>query len=132
MTVVVDASVVVAATIDDGDVGDWSRGLLGNGHLLAPHLLAVEVVNSLRRLVLGGRVSASAAHAALRDLHDLGIEHYPFEPFAERVWELRSSLTAYDAWYVAVAEAHGVPLATLDARLSRAEGPGCAFALPPG
>ena len=131
MTLVVDASVAVAATVADGEDGDWARATLSSEHLLAPHLLPVEVANSLRRLVLAGRVAASAAQAALRDLHDLAIEHYPFEPFAERVWELRTTLTAYDAWYVAVAEAHGAPLATLDVRLSRTVGPECAFAVPP-
>ena len=60
----------------------------------------------------------------------LSIECYPFEPFAERVWELRNTLTSYDAWYVAVAEALDLPLATLDARLARAPGPKCKFLLP--
>lgn len=54
----------------------------------------------------------------------------PFEPFAERVWELRRNVTSYDAWYVAVAEAFRLPLATLDRRLSRASGPSCRFRLP--
>jgi predicted nucleic acid-binding protein len=130
VTLVLDASVVVAATVDDGDDGDWARAILGGGHLLAPHLLPVEVTNTLRRLVLAGRVTASAAHDALRDLRELAIEHYPFEPFAERVWELRSTITAYDAWYVALAEVHDAPLATLDARLAGAAGPDCRFALP--
>jgi predicted nucleic acid-binding protein len=54
----------------------------------------------------------------------------PYPPFADRVWELRASVSAYDAWYVAVAEELACPLATLDARLSRAAGPRCAFELP--
>jgi predicted nucleic acid-binding protein len=49
---------------------------------------------------------------------------------AERAWELRGSLTAYDAAYVAVAELVGAPLLTLDARLSRAPGPRCRFLKP--
>ena len=52
-------------------------------------------------------------------------------PFAERIWELRANVTSYDAWYVAVAEAAGLPLATLDSRLARANGPNCKFILPP-
>ncbi len=56
----------------------------------------------------------------------------PFAPFEERIWELRHNLTAYDAWYVAVAEALDCPLVTLDIRLSRAPGPTCAFITPPG
>jgi predicted nucleic acid-binding protein len=39
-------------------------------------------------------------------------------------------VTSYDAWYVAVAEALGLPLATLDARLSRAKGVSCKFLIP--
>ena len=55
---------------------------------------------------------------------------YPFAPFAERVWSLRDNLTAYDAWYVALAEALDCPLATLDRKLGRASGPTCEFIIP--
>ena len=54
-----------------------------------------------------------------------------FEEFAERVWALRSNLTSYDAWYVALAEETGCPLLTLDRRLSRASGPKCEIVIPP-
>lgn len=59
------------------------------------------------------------------------IELHPFAPFAARVWELRHNLTAYDAWYVAVAESLGCPLVTLDGRLTRAPGPTCAVLASP-
>jgi predicted nucleic acid-binding protein len=49
------------------------------------------------------------------------------DPFAERIWELRHAITSYDAWYVAIAEALRLPLATLDKRLARARGPKCEF-----
>ena len=52
------------------------------------------------------------------------------KPFAQRAWELRHNLTSYDAWYVAVAEALGLPLATLDEGLARASGPKCDFLTP--
>jgi predicted nucleic acid-binding protein len=58
------------------------------------------------------------------------VELYPFLPFQDRVWQLRESLTAYDAWYVALAEAHDVPLATLDRRLAASPGPHCGFLTP--
>jgi len=48
------------------------------------------------------------------------------------VWDLRTNVTAYDAWYVALAETLGAKLATLDTRLSRATGPRCGFTSPPG
>jgi predicted nucleic acid-binding protein len=130
VSLVVDASVAVAAVVDDGEDGDWARAVLGAGHPMAPQLLPVEVASTLRRLVLAGRVAAASARGALHDLHDLAIELYPFEPFTERVWELRTTVTAYDAWYVAVAEANEVPLATLDARLAGAAGPRCTFVRP--
>ena len=127
MTLVLDASVVVAAATDAGAVGDWARVALVHGHLVAPHLLPVEVTDTVRRLLLAEKIDGSSASAGLRGLDDLGIELYGFEPFGERVWELRSTVTAYDAWYVALAEALDAPLATLDGRLARANGPRCEF-----
>jgi predicted nucleic acid-binding protein len=64
------------------------------------------------------------------DLLKLPIELHPFEPFADRIWELRETVTAYGAWYIALAEASGMPLATLDTRLAGASGPRCAFVVP--
>lgn len=60
----------------------------------------------------------------------LDLQLFPFAPFAERVWALRHNLTCYDAWYVAVAEAMGCPLVTLDRRLSLAPGPTCRIVVP--
>lgn len=90
--------------------------------LHAPHLLAVEVAEALRRYVAGRVVESSVARAALGDLCALGVERYEHEPFLERVWELRENLTAYDALYIALAEAIGCPLITFDARLAAAPG----------
>ena len=101
------------------------------GGLVAPHLALVEATNILRRLELAGRLSQLEAGAAARDLLLLDLELVPFYPFAERVWELRRNVTSYDAWYVALAEALDLPLATLDRRLVAASGPRCRFLLPP-
>jgi len=90
----------------------------------------VEATNVLRRLEGAKQLTRLEATAAQRDLLGLDILLLPFEPFAERVWELRRTITSYDAWYVAVAEALDLPLATLDRRLSRASGPSCRFRLP--
>jgi predicted nucleic acid-binding protein len=57
----------------------------------------------------------------------LDMELSPFDPFADRIWELRHLVTSYDAWYVALAEALRLPLATLDGRLSRVKGVSCKF-----
>lgn len=127
MTLVVDASTVVAALVDSGAGGHWAEELLATESLVAPHLLPAEVASVLHRAALGGDISHDVASLAHGDLIDLRVELVPYDPFAERVWELRSNITAYDAWYVAVAEAFAVPLATLDARLVRATGPRCEF-----
>ena len=130
MSVVIDASVVVAATVDAGPNGIWAEDILDSGALAAPLLLPVEATNILRRLERAGQLTASEADIARQDVLRLQVEQLPFEPFAERIWELRENFTSYDAWYVAVAEALDAPLATLDRRLSRAPGSGCRILLP--
>jgi predicted nucleic acid-binding protein len=127
MSLVVDASVLIAATTDSGPEGTWAEEMLLPGGIVAPHLVLVEATNILRRLERAKDVSRLEATAAQRDLMRLAIELLPFEPFAERVWELRANITSYDGWYVAIAEAFALPLATLDTRLARATGPRCEF-----
>ena len=127
---VIDASFAVAALIDSGNDGAWALKLLASGPLAAPHLMHAEAANILRRAALSGQISADAAALAHADLLALRIELFPYSPFAPRIWELRGNLTAYDAWYVAVAEALDARLATLDARLARANGPRCGFETP--
>ena len=131
MTVVVDASLLFAALTDTGPVGEWAEGVLEQGESIAPHLALVETMNVLRRRELAGKLSRLEAATAARELVLLEVDLLPFTPFAARVWELRTNLTSYDAWYVAVAEAFDVPLATLDRRLADAPGPRCRFLLPP-
>jgi predicted nucleic acid-binding protein len=130
MTVVVDASVIVAGLVDTGPDGAWAESLLESEALAAPHLMPVEVTNILRRAALAGDISVDVASLAHRDLLQLRVELFPYEPFAERVWALRENVTAYDAWYVALAESITSPLATLDGKLSRATGPRCSFSTP--
>lgn len=131
MTLVVDAALVVSALVDSGTEGQWADSMLAADRLAAPHLMPVEVTNILRRATTSGVVSADTASLARVDLLDLPIDLFPFAPFSDRAWELRQNVTTYDAWYVAVAEHLGVPLATLDVKLANATGPRCAFATPP-
>lgn len=127
MTVVVDASCVVAALVDSGDSGLWAESVLTGGTLVAPHLLPAEVANVLRRAAMSERISADTAALAHADLLELRVTLVPYEPFADRIWQLRATVSAYDAWYVALAEQLGAPLATLDRRLASAPGPRCEF-----
>lgn len=127
MNMVVDASVLVAATTDAGPHGTRAEDVLAEGDVVAPQLVLVEATNILRRLERTQELTPLEAAAAAQDLLTLDVLLVPFEPFAERVWTLRRTVTAYDAWYVAVAEAFECPLATLDRRLSRASGPTCRF-----
>ena len=131
MSAVADASVLVAALADAGPDGEWAETAVSAEPLVAPELALVEATNILRRLELSGRVSPLEATAAQRDLLRLDIELCGFTPFSERVWELRTNVTSHDAWYVAVAEAFGCPLVTLDRKLSKADGPRCEVITPP-
>lgn len=129
---VVDASAAVALLVDAGPDGFWAGEVLAREPLAAPHLMPVEAASVLRRAAARGEISADAAALAHADLLDLPVDLFPYEPFAPRVWELRENLTAYDAWYVALAEALGARLATLDGALRRAAGPRCEFLTPAG
>jgi predicted nucleic acid-binding protein len=126
MTVlVVDASVLVTALADDGDDGDLARSRLIGEELAAPELIDLEVVSELRRLTAAGQLPERRSSLALADLMDLAIRRAPYLPLLRRCWELRASLTVYDAAYIALAEAMEVVLLTADERLARASGPRC-------
>ncbi|HWP63130.1 MAG TPA: type II toxin-antitoxin system VapC family toxin [Candidatus Binatia bacterium] len=120
MTIVVDASVVVAALVDTGPDGLWAEDLIAHEDLVAPHLLLVEAANVLRRAELAGDLDRTVVSLAHGDLLRLPVELLPYAPFGARIWELRGNLSTYDAWYVAIAETLEVPLATLDRRLAGA------------
>lgn len=131
MTSVIDSSVLVAALTDAGANGRWAAVQLAQDELAAPALVMAEVANVLRRLEGGPELSPAVAAVSLRSLRRLDFELYPFAPFADRIWELRFNLTAYDAWYVALAESLGWPLVTLDRKMARASGTRCEFWVPP-
>ena len=88
----------------------------------APHLIDMEVAQVLRRYVLRGTLEEGMGALALDRWRDLDIERYPHEPFLGRVWQLRDNVTAYDAIYVALAEALSTVLVTGDRRLVGAPG----------
>lgn len=131
MTVVVDASALAASLIDEGMDGKWARRALAGQQLIAPHVMLVECTNTLRLAELRNDVAPDSVASAFEDLVSLRVGLIPFHPFAQRIWQLRQTVTPYDAWYVAIAELYDVELATLDRRLARVPGPSCRFLTPP-
>lgn len=93
-----------------------------NEPIHAPHLLDVEVLQVLRRFESSGQITAARARTATKDLGRMTIERHEHTVLAERVWQLRRDLTAYDAAYVSLAEALDAPLLTTDRRLARSSG----------
>lgn len=98
------------------------RALDPKERLNAPHLIDIEVAQVLRRLSQAREISAARAQAALEDFQALVVDRHAHPPLVKRIWSLRSALTAYDAAYVALAEALEAPLVTCDRKLARAGG----------
>ena len=101
----------VASRIADPDLG-----------LHVPHLADVEVAQALRRCAKDGVLDAAAASEALENLRSLDLQRHAHEPLLDRIWQLRQNFSAYDAAYLALAEALDAALLTCDARLARAPG----------
>lgn len=120
--IVVDTSAVIEVLAARPARSPLRDRLETAGGLHAPHLLDVEVLQVLRGLVAGGKLSLERAMGARWDFDDLVITRYPHAPLRERIWELRDNLTAYDAAFVALAEALDAPLVTTDRRLARSPG----------
>jgi predicted nucleic acid-binding protein len=130
LSTVVDASVLVAALVDTGPHGVWAEDVLARGSLHAPELARAEAANILRRLERAKLIATPEANGAHDELMQLDVDLFSFEPFADRIWELRHNMTSYDAWYVALAEALKLPLATLDEALAKSNGVACEFLTP--
>jgi predicted nucleic acid-binding protein len=119
--IVVDASAAVAALLNAGP----ARSALASDDLHAPHLVDSEVLSVLRRQVVTGRLAPDAAWKAIDTWRRLGLARYPVIGMVERIWQLRDSLSAYDASYIVLAENLGCALLTCDGRLARAAGVRC-------
>ena len=127
---VVDAS-CLAEVVLAGPDAEPVRGRLANDpEQLAPHLVDAEVLGVVRRAHLRGELDGTAARQAIEDLQSWPATRVDHRPLLERAWQLRDSLSAPDALYVALAEALDATLLTLDRRLARAEGPRCRVDVP--
>jgi predicted nucleic acid-binding protein len=116
---VVDASALLEILLNTPDGNRVAARLFRPGETLhAPHLVDLEVAQVLRRYALAGEMNAGRGEEALEDLADLPLTRYPHGLFLPRIWELRRNVTAYDAAYVALAEALAAPLVTRDAALA--------------
>ena len=134
MTLVLDASVLIAALLDNSPNGQWAESIIESHRLIAPDALLIETMNGLRRLERSGDISRLEANVAQRDSTRLAMDLIPVAPFTDRIWALRHNLTCHDAAYVAIAEGLGVPVATLDLRMATAGQAsreiGCSFLTP--
>lgn len=123
---VFDASVLVDSVVVVGRDGEDAREALRNqSTLVAPAIFTAEATSAVRSMFIRGEISPQRASAALGAIRRARTVQYPFEPFLDRVWELRHNLTVYDGWYAALAESLGMDLVTADARLAGATGPRC-------
>lgn len=121
--IVVDASAILEVLLASPHSARIADMLFAPGESLhAPHVLDLEVAQVLRRFVSSRDLSAERGEDALDDLLDLPLTRYPHVPLLARIWELRANVTAYDAAYLALAEALDAPLVTRDARLKSAPG----------
>jgi len=119
--IVVDASAAVAALLRNGS----ARESVAHEQLHAPHLIDAEVAQTLRQLVAAGRFPARTGQHLVTEWSGLALVRSPVHPLLPRIWALRENVSAYDATYVALAEALGCALLTADARLARAPGSTC-------
>jgi predicted nucleic acid-binding protein len=126
---VVDASVLAPAIVDAGTDGDTIRARLRGETIAGPDLLRIEVLAVIRKGLIAGALTTPQANDAVEDLLDLPVSVFPSAPLLRRAWALRDNVTAYDACYVALAEALDCTLLTADTRLANAPGTTCTVEL---
>ena len=121
--IVVDASALLEALLATGAQATiWDRLFATGESLHAPHVIDVEAAQVIRRFESRGDIGEARAREALEDLRAFPVRRYAHVVLLPRIWELRANLTAYDAAYVALAEALDAPLLTRDRRLAAALG----------
>jgi predicted nucleic acid-binding protein len=119
---VLDASSAVEWLLGTA-LGEQVDRFIGNQRTVhAPYLLDVEVLQAVRRLTLAGKLTLFRAAAVVDDLEGLRVKRYPHDDLRRRIWSLRANISAYDATYIALAEALDAPLVTCDKKLASAPG----------
>jgi predicted nucleic acid-binding protein len=123
--IVVDASALLEVLLNTPAAGRIADRLFGRGQTLhAPHLIDLEVAQVVRRYAASRVLSPERGAEVLRDLSDFPLARYPHDVLLPRIWELRHTVTAYDAAYLSLAEALDATLVTRDAALAGAGGHG--------
>jgi predicted nucleic acid-binding protein len=121
--IVIDASAILEALLQTPVAAAFEERLFEEGATLhAPHLIDLEATQVLRRYAAIRLIESARCREALDALRDFPLRRYSHDLLLPRVWELRHNLTAYDAAYVALAEALGATLLTRDRRLAAALG----------
>jgi predicted nucleic acid-binding protein len=121
--IVVDASAMLEVVLGTPAASRVEARLSSAGDTLhAPHLIDIEIAQVVRRYALAGSIDHARGWLALEQLRSLALTRYPHGNLLPRIWELRGNLTAYDAAYVALAEALDAPLVTRDHRLAASPG----------
>jgi predicted nucleic acid-binding protein len=117
--IVADASAVLEVLLNTSRAAAIASRLFAGGQTIhAPHLVDVEVLQVLRRYVSASTVANARAREMMQDYLDMDLKRYPHDVLLERMWELRHNFTAYDAAYIALAEALEAPLITCDRALT--------------
>ena len=121
--IVLDASALIDLLLRGEGVEAIEDRVFAPGESLnVPHLIDLEVAQVLRRYRLAGELGDSRAEEAFDDLAALPLQRHPHDILLPRIWELRHNATAYDAAYLALAEALDAPLLTRDRRLAASRG----------
>lgn len=123
--IVIDASALLDAMLGNRSAGER----IAADDVAAPHLIDLEVANAMRHLVRSGRIERPEAIQYVEAMQSADLARYPHHQLLTLIWSLSDNLSAYDAAYVALAQALGVTLVTSDAKLAAAPGLPCEVTL---
>jgi predicted nucleic acid-binding protein len=121
--IVADASAVVEVLLNTPSGAEIRDLLFASEETIhVPHLLDLEVLQVLRRYARTSGIGNARIERALEIYADMGLNRYPHTALFRRIWELRHNFTAYDAAYIALAEALDAPLLTCNRAFASASG----------